>query len=70
MAVPERARVLTGLIETVEGGLRDVLEYLRVAGPRSSRTRIAYEDTITWRHNIGPGGTATVSLAGQFYYYW
>ena len=33
-------------------------------------TRIAYEDVITWRHNVAGGGTATLRLAGNFYYYY
>jgi hypothetical protein len=26
---------------------------------------IDYQDVLTWRHNIGPGGTAVVAFAGS-----
>jgi hypothetical protein len=29
-------------------------------------TRISYDDLFTFRHNLGPGGTVTLSIAGNF----
>lgn len=26
---------------------------------------VDYQDYLTWRHNIGPGGTAAVTFAGS-----
>ncbi len=33
--------------------------------PVFARNRVEYQDYMTWRHNIGPGGTSSLTIAGR-----